>query len=366
MYQSILLTILALLAYKTDGIEASDKSIYFPLLMPDVQPLHPESYLCTAFKMPRYHHEFIVEYLPNATKETAHHILIYGCRIPGYYERDTPRAVWDCGEMNFHQHKHKTHHKRGDDENSDADDIWPRAPVCRNGHQQVVYSWAMDAPKLKLPDGVGFKVGYGSDIDYLVLQVHYANVDRFLRGETDHSGITLRMLPKDNNEINKLAGVLLMATNGRIKPKSQEFFDSACILDDDIPIHPFAFRTHTHKLGKVVSGYSVDGQNEWHLIGKGNPQLPQMFYQVQDKSLTIQPGDKLMARCYMYNFQNHTVYIGPTGNDEMCNFYIMYYVDNMERILNRKICSTIGPPGFYWQNIVRVPGHVQKYTTLFP
>ena len=44
---------------------------------------------------------------------------------------------------------------------------------------QILYGWAKDAPKLELPEGVGFKVGGESDIKYLVLQVHYASVDRF-------------------------------------------------------------------------------------------------------------------------------------------------------------------------------------------
>lgn len=78
-----------------------------------------------------------VEYLPNATKETAHHILIYGCEAPGYTERDTPRAVWDCGEM----------------APSDQDTlVYPRDKICK-GQSQIVYSWAMDAPSLKLPQG---------------------------------------------------------------------------------------------------------------------------------------------------------------------------------------------------------------------
>lgn len=44
---------------------------------------------------------------------------------------------------------------------------------------KVIYAWARDAPRLNLPDGVGFKVGKSSPIKYLVLQVHYANIDKF-------------------------------------------------------------------------------------------------------------------------------------------------------------------------------------------
>lgn len=38
-----------------------------------------------------------------------------------------------------------------------------------------------------------------------------------------------------------------------------------------------------------------------------------------------------------------------TNEDEMCNFYLMYYVDNDEP-LDMKYCFTAGPPYFYWKN----------------
>jgi hypothetical protein len=41
--------------------------------------------------------------------------------------------------------------------------------ICK----QIIYAWALDAPKLQLPTDVGFQVGKDSNIQYLVLQVHY-------------------------------------------------------------------------------------------------------------------------------------------------------------------------------------------------
>jgi hypothetical protein len=38
---------------------------------------------------------------------------------------------------------------------------------------------------------VAFKVGGATPIKYLVLQVHYSNIDKFLAGETDRSGLIL-------------------------------------------------------------------------------------------------------------------------------------------------------------------------------
>ena len=39
--------------------------------------------------------------------------------------------------------------------------------------KRIVYAWALDAPSKKLPDGVGLRVGGDTDIQYLVLQLHY-------------------------------------------------------------------------------------------------------------------------------------------------------------------------------------------------
>ena len=64
-------------------------------------------------------------------------------------------------------------------------------PVCGPGStSQIIYAWAMDAPALDLPDGVGFRVGAGTNIKYLVLQVHYASTD-YISQDGDDSGVFL-------------------------------------------------------------------------------------------------------------------------------------------------------------------------------
>lgn len=89
-----------------------------------------------------------------------------------------------------------------------------QSPVCEED-PEIIYAWAMDAPALTLPEGknfflfkfsskslsekfsslgVGFKVGGDTKINFLVLQVHYANVNQFLNGKRDSSGITLTLL----------------------------------------------------------------------------------------------------------------------------------------------------------------------------
>lgn len=56
--------------------------------------------------------------------------------------------------------------------------------------------------------------------------------------------------------------------------------------------------------------------------------LPQAFYPVQTNGyIKISAGDKLAARCIMVNDQDHPISTGPKDSDEMCLFYIMYFID---------------------------------------
>ena len=60
-----------------------------------------------------------------------------------------------------------------------------------------------------------------------------------------------------------------------------------------------------------------------------------MFYPVVKNATNIREGDMLAARCTMYNHRDHKVSVGATGKDEMCNFYLMYYVEG-DQILDKK------------------------------
>ncbi|KAK7116024.1 probable peptidylglycine alpha-hydroxylating monooxygenase 1 isoform X2 [Littorina saxatilis] len=290
-------------------------------LMPDVQPQQPDTYLCRSIDVSELQ-PYITEFIPNAQKEIAHHILLYGCTDPGSSD-----PLWNCGEMA----------STGSDLKS--------ASVCASGFH-ILYAWAMDAPKLKLPKDVAFKVGGDTGINKLVLQVHYKNVSTFLPPESksDSSGITL---VTTNEPKARTAGVYLMDTGGTIPAHSIEYMETACpFREPTLEIHPFAYRTHSHALGRVISGYRVrDGQ--WTEIGRMNPQNPQMFYNVTTPGITVKKGDILAARCTMENNLDHDVSIGSTQKDEMCNFYIMYFVDG-DKLVSDSFCAKPGPPNWYF------------------
>ncbi|XP_070168357.1 peptidylglycine alpha-hydroxylating monooxygenase [Polyergus mexicanus] len=296
----------------------------YPLLMPNVRPNTPELYLCTPVRIDYTKNYYITGFEPNATMETAHHILLYGCSKPG-----SAKPVWNCGEMMISTNNRDT------------------ASPCSEG-TQIIYAWGRDAPELDLPDGVGFKIGGESSIQYIVLQVHYAHIDHFKDGRTDNSGVILHYT---THPLKKLAGVILLGTGGVIPPREVVHMETSCSITENKTIYPFVYRTHTHSLGKVVSGYVVKPNNTWIELGKRDPLTPQMFYPVTHK-VPITYGDRLTARCTMENTRDRLTYIGLTNEDEMCNMYIMYYVEN-DSPLNRKYCFSQGPPLYYWNQEFR-------------
>ena len=89
---------------------------------------------------------------------------------------------------------------------------------------------------------------------------------------------------------------------------------------------------------------------EWTLLGIDDPQLPQMFNPVADNRTTLTGGDIIASRCTMYNFKDHAVYVGTTREDEMCNFYLMYWVEG-DLLPSEKYCHTWGPPSYSWDGL---------------
>lgn len=104
----------------------------------------------------------------------------------------------------------------------------------------------------------------------------------------------------------------MLYSYGVITPYKVEHVDMVCTIDEWKPIHPFAYRVHTHSLGKVVSGYSVNMQRKadiWTLLGKQNPQTHQSFYPVMN-NVTMIGDDILAARCTMESYRDHNTNMG--------------------------------------------------------
>lgn len=267
--------------------------------MPGTSPQEKDTYLCTAVQLSPQK-QYIVHFEPSATQKTAHHMLLYGCGLPGVL-----LPSWDCKSGPYRE--------------------------CEGSQSIILYAWAKDAPPKFLPKDVGFAVGGNSGINYLVLQVHYASVDSFRAGAKDYSGFILHT---SQQSLPYGGGIyLLWAYSGSIPPETAGVHvDMACKYNKPETMFAFAFRTHAHELAKVITGYRVRN-GVWTLLGKGDPQAPQAFYPM-DRTYDIKKGDILVARC-TYDSRGHNlhgvVHMGSTGHDEMCNFYIMYY-SNADRL----------------------------------
>ncbi|VTJ79151.1 Hypothetical predicted protein, partial [Marmota monax] len=124
-----------------------------------------------------------------------------------------------------------------------------------------------------------------------------------------------------------IAGMYLMMSVDTVIPPGEKVVNSdiSCHYKT-YPMHVFAYRVHTHHLGKVVSGYRVRN-GQWTLIGRQSPQLPQAFYPVEHP-VDVSFGDILAARCvFTGEGRTEATHIGGTSIDEMCNLYIMYYME---------------------------------------
>lgn len=317
----VVLVMLASLHPALSYTVVSPDTAQFPLVMPGARPTQPHSYLCTTLRLDPNTTHWITGFQPQAEMGTAHHMLLFGCKQPGQLE-----PLFSCGEMGRKEKGTKL------------------AAPCQTG-QQIIYAWARDAPALQLPPGVGFRVGGPEErgIQYLVLQVHYASTASINATTGDTSGVVLNYTAAPQP---KLAGTYFLGTGGMIPGGSTTHMESACRLNTKLTIHPFAFRTHTHALGRVVSGWKVSPDMQWTLLGKRDPQLPQMFYPTEP-GITVTGGDTLAARCTMVSYRDRTTWVGATSDDEMCNFYLMYWVEGKEKLRVER-CVSLGPPVFTW------------------
>ncbi|XP_073480675.1 peptidyl-glycine alpha-amidating monooxygenase isoform X4 [Aquarana catesbeiana] len=293
----------------TRPVFSEDSSDYtLDIRMPGVTPTESDTYLCKSYRLPEDDEAYVVDFRPHASMDTAHHMLLFGCGSPSSTEE-----YWDCG-----------------------------AGTCTD-KSSIMYAWARNAPPTKLPKGVGFKVGGNSGIKYFVLQVHYGDAKAFQDKHKDCTGVTVQITPERQPLI---AGIYLLMSMDTIIPAGEKtvYSDIACAYEKPT-MYPFAYRVHTHQLGQVVSGYRIRN-GKWTLIGRQSPQLPQAFYAVEHP-LDVHAGDVLAARCvFTGDGRTSNTYIGGTSSDEMCNLYIMYYME-ATHASSYMTCVRTGDPALF-------------------
>nr|XP_048298103.1 peptidyl-glycine alpha-amidating monooxygenase isoform X9 [Myodes glareolus] len=287
-------------------IDSSDFAL--DIRMPGVTPKESDTYFCMAMRLPVEEEAFVIDFKPRASMDTVHHMLLFGCNMPS-----STGSYWFCDEG-----------------------------TCTD-KANILYAWARDAPPTRLPKGVGFRVGGETGSKYFVLQVHYGDISAFRDNHKDCSGVSLHLTRVPQPLI---AGMYLMMSVDTVIPPGEKVVnaDISCHYNT-YPMHVFAYRVHTHHLGKVVSGYRVrDGQ--WTLIGRQSPQLPQAFYPVEHP-VDVTFGDILAARCvFTGEGRTEATHIGGTSSDEMCNLYIMYYMEAKYAVSFMTCTQNVAPEMF--------------------
>ncbi|XP_007526867.1 peptidyl-glycine alpha-amidating monooxygenase isoform X2 [Erinaceus europaeus] len=287
-------------------IDSSDFAL--DIRMPGVTPKQSDTYFCMSMRLPVDEEAFVIDFKPRASMDTVHHMLLFGCNMPS-----STGSYWFCDEG-----------------------------TCTD-KANILYAWARNAPPTRLPKGVGFRVGGETGSKYFVLQVHYGDISAFRDNHKDCSGVSLHLtrLPQP-----LIAGMYLMMSVDTVIPAGEKVVNSdiSCHYKK-YPMHVFAYRVHTHHLGKVVSGYRVRN-GQWTLIGRQSPQLPQAFYPVEHP-VDVSFGDILAARCvFTGEGRTEDTRIGGTSSDEMCNLYIMFYMEAKHAVSFMTCTQNIAPDMF--------------------
>ncbi|XP_055347482.1 peptidyl-glycine alpha-amidating monooxygenase-like [Paramacrobiotus metropolitanus] len=290
-------------------LELTDEEEVIALWMPKINTTKEDQYFCMG-KNVDFDIRYIVKYVPHASAKSVHHILIYGCSEPIKSTSDT--GAWSC-----------------------LDDH-PIQGAC-TGRSKFLFAWAKDAPTFQLPKDVGFQLGRKTDVKGIFIQIHYSALVT-----NDDSGFSLVYTSEPRKYA---AGIFLLAAGGQFIPPREPVVNVnvLCRYNDDTVIHPFGFRTHAHGLGVVISGWYMKQEDEakleWTMLGKQSPQNPQAFYPMP-AAHNITKGTLLGARCVYNSTERSAItFMGPTHNDEMCNFYMMYYAD---RSIVHDSCGDVG------------------------
>ncbi|XP_076995174.1 peptidyl-glycine alpha-amidating monooxygenase isoform X11 [Tamandua tetradactyla] len=287
-------------------IDSSDFAL--DIRMPGVTPKQSDTYFCTSLRLPVDEEAFVIDFRPHASMDTVHHMLLFGCNMPS-----STGNYWFCDEG-----------------------------TCTD-KANILYAWARNAPPTMLPKGVGFRVGGETGSKYFVLQVHYGDISAFRDNHKDCSGVSLHLtrLPQP-----LIAGMYLMMSVDTVIPAGEKVVNADISCHYKMyPMHVFAYRVHTHHLGQVVSGYRVRNE-QWTLIGRQSPQLPQAFYPVEHP-VDVSFGDILAARCvFTGEGRTEATRIGGTSSDEMCNLYLMYYMEAKHAVSFMTCTQNVAPDLF--------------------
>lgn len=197
-------------------------------------------------------------------------------------------------------------------------DIIPKWSLDANSPRELAYLFLWESGReggdealdeVRMPPGVGFRVGGKSGTHYLILQIHFSKEKLDESVYIQDLGVRLTMVPVSPGLVMRPAALIEVSASGLVG-RGVAQLETGLLLLENITIHPLAYHVHTHGLGIMVSVWKVDPSNNWTLIAKRSPQLPQHFVQVEDSSLSLSAGDAIAIRCTYHNNRKSTIKTG--------------------------------------------------------
>jgi peptidylglycine monooxygenase len=222
------LTILAIIKCSICQDDAEQLSIY-PVIMPMIVPAQNEVYLCTSIDLSQTNETFWIRgFEPRVTDGRIHHMALAGSVL------EPPKTrfnMWNCGNNG----------KPANDPNYPNHPLFPDG---KEGEDTTLYLWGMGGKTTMLPKDVGFKIGANSRIKYLVIQVHYINIEGIDKNG-DASGVYVYYTRKPQR---KVAGMLSMHVDTKVPKFARSYQDVACRIEENKVLFHNYSAAHGHHL----------------------------------------------------------------------------------------------------------------------
>lgn len=228
-------------------------------------------------------------FLPRPLDHVYHHIWSFGCGTPGSVPKTQTASpyIWDCGKQVYPEDKYQ--------EGLDA------GTICRNdGVFRHLFSFeGRDKYNINftMSDGVGIPIGGDTGINFIVMGVHFIRLSDLPGGWTGHPGMTFRI---ESSGITKRAAKFSLLVWGSVEGKTVKSLEGGFTIPDGYTVHPFAIGVHTHAMGIDTQIFRVTADNQTTTIYHEDPRESKTAHAI-DKEITLNPGDKFIARCTYEN-----------------------------------------------------------------
>ena len=322
-------------------------------------PGRETTYWCKLFKLPRrfearrYHiTSYAASIEPRPSEQVVHHMELFNCANLSPAQADELEQLWkarwadDCGSA--------------------------KRPAATQACKRVILAWAMGAKPLVYPSQVGQSIGGPDYSAYVVLEVHYNNVNKqtglldssglqfhysaqlrpFDAGVlevgleyTDKNSIPPRMVAalaghcvgectrtaftasnnENRNNNNNYQVAKKRPINQQQQQQQQRLEEAKDAMGDGIYV--FAAQLHTHLTGVASWTEQVRAGELLGELQRDNHYSPH-FQEIRllPEPVYVAPGDSLIHYCLYDTRQRANITLGGFAtSDEMCVTYLHYY-----------------------------------------